>query len=184
MRRNLLKTQTSNPKPATPNCQKLTKITYRTNKFVTKITFHPSEPLYLCGMSMKGNRLYSIFKGKCPVCHEGKVFTYNNYFHPSKFDKMEERCSCCGHKYEIETGFFYGAMYVNYALTVAISVAAFVLTYLIYPETPYWVYIIIILTALIGLAPITYRAGRLIWMNFFSGYKADAIEKHKQQAHG
>lgn len=97
---------------------------------------------------------------------------------------MEQKCSYCGHKYEIETGFFYGAMYVNYALTVAISVAAFVLTYMIYSETPYWVYIIIILVALIGLAPITYRAGRIIWMYLFSRYDSKAIEKHKNREHG
>lgn len=129
-------------------------------------------------MSWKGTKLYSIFKGKCPVCHEGKVFTYKKAFHPKKFDKMEETCSCCGHKYEIETGFFYGAMYVGYALSVAFSVAAFVLTYLIYSETPYWVYIINILAILVLLAPVTFRGGRLIWMNFFSSYKKDACNKN------
>jgi uncharacterized protein (DUF983 family) len=126
-------------------------------------------------MIKKGNRLYSIFKGKCPVCHEGRVFTHKSVFHPGKFDKMNERCTSCGHKYEIETGFFYGAMYVAYALTVAISVATFILTYLIYPETPYWVYIINILAVLVLLAPVTFRGGRLIWINFFSSYKTDAI---------
>tara|TARA_B100000508_G_scaffold140085_2_gene140018 strand:+ start:26519 stop:26923 length:405 start_codon:yes stop_codon:yes gene_type:complete len=129
----------------------------------------------------KGNRLYSIFKGKCPVCHEGKVFTYNNVFNPSKFDKMEERCDKCGHKYEIETGFFYGAMYVAYALTVAISVATYVITYLIYPETPYWVYIINILVALIVMAPITFRGGRMIWINFFNSYDPEAVKKFEEK---
>ena len=124
-------------------------------------------------MKWKDNRLYSIFKGKCPKCHEGQVFKYKNFFHPIKFDKMEENCSICNHRYEIETGFFYGAMYVNYALTIAISVAVFLTTYLINDQTPYWVYIIVILTSLIGLAPITYRSGRLIWMNFFTRYDSN-----------
>jgi uncharacterized protein (DUF983 family) len=131
-------------------------------------------------MSWKDSRLYSIFKGTCPVCHEGKVFTYKSVFHPSKFDKMEERCPKCGHKYEIEPGFFYGAMYVAYALTVAISVATFVLTYLIYPETPYWVYIINILLMLIIMAPVTFRVGRMVWINFFNGYDPNAIQEHEK----
>jgi uncharacterized protein (DUF983 family) len=135
-------------------------------------------------MFKKGTKLYSIFNAKCPVCHEGKAFTYKNIFHPSKFDKMEERCDVCNHKYEIETGFFYGAMYVVYALTVAISVATFVLTfvltYLIYNETPYWVYIINILAVLIFLATFNFRAGRLIWMNLFSKYDPEAAEKHQK----
>lgn len=146
--------------------------------FVTKVTNKKLKSHYLCSMFKKGTRLYSIFNAKCPVCHEGKVFTYKNAFHPTKFDKMEERCTECGHKYEIETGFFYGAMYVGYALTVALSVAVFVSTYLIYNETPYWVYIINILASLIILAPVNFRAGRIIWMNLFNSYKPDAIEKH------
>jgi len=132
-------------------------------------------------MSWRENRLYSILNGTCPVCHEGKVFKYNKVFNPTKFDKMHERCSECGHKYEIETGFFYGAMYVAYALTVALSVASYVITYLIYSETPYWVYIINILVVLVVMAPITFRGGRLIWINLFHSYKPDAIEKFKKQ---
>ncbi|MDX1650962.1 MAG: DUF983 domain-containing protein [Brumimicrobium sp.] len=132
-------------------------------------------------MFKKGQKLYSIFNGKCPVCHEGKVFTHKSVFHPKKFDKMEERCQKCGHKYEIETGFFYGAMYVGYALTVAFSVATFILTYLIYQDTPYWVYIINILLILILLAPVTFRAGRLIWINFFSKYDEEAITEFEKK---
>lgn len=94
---------------------------------------------------------------------------------------MEERCDKCGHKYEIETGFFYGAMYVAYALTVAISVATYVITYLIYPETPYWVYIINILVALIVMAPITFRGGRMIWINFFNSYDPEAVKKFEEK---
>lgn len=132
-------------------------------------------------MGLKGNRLYSIFKGRCPVCHEGKVFKHKSVFHPKKFDQMHDKCESCGHKYEIETGFFYGAMYVAYALTVAISVATFILTYLFYSETPYWVYIINILVVLIIMAPITFRGGRLVWMNFFSSYNPDAIKNFKKE---
>lgn len=132
-------------------------------------------------MSWKEKRLYSILKGTCPVCHEGKVFKYNKVFHPTKFDKMHERCDKCGHKYEIETGFFYGAMYVAYALTVALSVATYVITYLIYRETPYWVYIINILVVLVVMAPVTFRGGRLIWINLFNSYKPDAIKEYQKK---
>jgi accessory gene regulator protein AgrB len=72
-------------------------------------------------------------------------------------------------------------MYVAYALSVAISVAAFLSTYLLFPETPYWAYIIIVLLSLVGMAPITFRGARLIWINFFSSYKSDAIDKFKKQ---
>lgn len=128
-------------------------------------------------MGLKGTKLYSIFNAKCPVCHEGRVFKYKSVYNIKKFDKMEETCSHCGHKYEMETGFFYGAMYVAYAVSVAFSVAAFLSTYLLFPNTPYWAYIIIVLSTLVILAPVTFRAGRLIWINFFSSYDPEKAKK-------
>lgn len=130
---------------------------------------------YLCNMEWKKTRVYSILNNRCPVCLEADVLKYKNAFHPSKFDKMHERCSNCNHKFEREPGFFYGAMYVGYAISVAFSVAIFCTTYLLFPDTPYWIYIILILGGLILLAPITYRGGRLIWLNIFNGYKPKEI---------
>lgn len=120
--------------------------------------------------SLKGYKPYSIFKHKCPVCHEGDVYKTNNPYHLKKFDKMYERCSYCGHKYEIETGFFYGAMYVSYALTVAIAVAIFVGTYVLFPQASYYHYIINIIVGMILLMPITFRFSRIVWMNLFSAF--------------
>lgn len=119
---------------------------------------------------MKNSMFYSIFKAKCPVCHQGEVYQSNQIYNLSKFDKMHERCSHCGHKYEIENGFWYGAMYVSYALTVAFSVASFILTYLFYPQATVWVYFGLIVLVLLGLAPVTFRLSRMIWMNFFTHY--------------
>ncbi|TNE56220.1 MAG: DUF983 domain-containing protein [Bacteroidetes bacterium] len=119
---------------------------------------------------MKSPKLYSILKGKCPVCLKGDVFKSSKAYRIREFDKMHENCSHCGHKYEIEQGFWYGAMYVSYALTVAISVFCFVVTYLLFPNAHSGVFIGVIAAALILMAPITYRASRMVWMNFFSKY--------------
>ena len=83
---------------------------------------------------------------------------------------MHERCSVCNHKYEIEPGFFIGAMYVSYGITVAISVVASVLTYLISPDAPYYMYMITISLGIILIMPFTYRISRLTWINMFSNY--------------
>jgi uncharacterized protein (DUF983 family) len=119
---------------------------------------------------MKGDKTYSIIHAKCPVCQEGDVFESKQIYNLKEFDKMHENCTICNHKYEIENGFWYGAMYVSYALTVAFSVATFILTYLFYPSASVWVYIGMIVLSLLVLAPITFRLSRLIWMNFFSSY--------------
>lgn len=121
-------------------------------------------------MGYKESMFYSVFKAKCPVCHEGDVYTSKKIYNLKEFDKMHDNCAVCGHKYEIENGFFYGAMYVSYAMTVAFSVATFLLTYWFWPNVQYYHFIINIILVVVILAPITYRGSRLIWMNLFSKY--------------
>ncbi len=129
-------------------------------------------------MGYKESMVYSVFKAKCPVCHEGDVFTSNKVYNIKEFDKMHDKCSVCGHKYEIENGFFYGAMYVSYAMTVAFSVATFLLTYWFWPNAEYYNYIINIILVVVLLAPITYRGSRLLWMKIFTKYNPDYKKKN------
>jgi len=121
-------------------------------------------------MRYKDSLFYSVFKAKCPVCHEGDVYISKKAYKLSEFDKMHEHCPACNHKFEIENGFFYGAMYVSYAMTVAFSIAIFILTYWFWPNAEYYHYIINIVVGIVALVPVTYRGSRLIWMNFFSRY--------------
>ena len=66
----------------------------------------------------KGSKLYSILFNKCPRCQIGKFWRHTN---PIKniFNKAEAddlRCSNCSLLFELEVGFWYGAMYVSYAI--------------------------------------------------------------------
>lgn len=128
---------------------------------------------------MRSSMWVSVFKAKCPVCHEGDVFDNKGIYDIRDMDKMHATCSNCGHKFEKELGFWYGAMFVSYALTVAASVATFVLTYLIYPEATVWVYIAAITVMAFILSPINFRASRLLWMNMFSKFN-NKISKNEQ----
>ena len=119
---------------------------------------------------MKGSFWYSVFKEKCPVCHEGDVFLDSNPYHLKTLDKMHRNCSCCGHKFEKEHGFWYGSMYISYGLTVILSSAVFLITYLLSPVVNAWLYIGVIIFVVFVLAPITFRLSRMLWMNIFSHY--------------
>ncbi len=121
---------------------------------------------------MKVSLLASILKGKCPVCRQGDAFLGKSIYDVKNMDKMPTNCSHCGHKFEREPGFWVGAMYSSYAITVAFSVAIFVLTFLIYPAASSWLYISIISVGMVVLAPVTFRLSRMMWMNFFSKYDA------------
>lgn len=123
-------------------------------------------------MAYKDTKIYSILGNKCPKCHEGKFFNYNNPYNLSNFYKMDDHCSVCGEKFTREPGFFFGAMFVSYALNVAWFVAGWVATLVLLPEEEN---LLLIASIIVGfglvMAPLTYRLSRLIWINFFVGYE-------------
>ena len=123
-------------------------------------------------MVKKGTKLFSIIYGKCPKCHEGDFFKYGFTFDPSKITKLHENCSNCGLKYMMEPSFFYGAMYVNYGITVAISVLVFLITKLGFDLTLLSSFLTV-LAALVLLAPINLRLSRILWINLFVSYKKE-----------
>ena len=83
----------------------------------------------------KGSKLYSILFNKCPKCHTGSFWASDNPF-KNMFFSTENSCKTCENcslNYELETGFWYGAMYVSYALSVAIMVLFWTSTNFFYP---------------------------------------------------
>lgn len=120
-------------------------------------------------MLKKGSKLYSILTGTCPRCQEESMYIDKNPYNLSKVYKMHENCSHCGLHYKIEPSFFYGAMYVSYAVGVAFSVAAFIISYVFFNSSLKTAFIAIV-TTLIALMPISMRVSRNIWINFFISY--------------
>lgn len=127
-------------------------------------------------MFKKGTKAYSIFKNKCPKCHEGHFFEDDNPLHLKKVLKMHERCPNCNFKYQIEPSFFYGAMYVSYGLSVAMSVATFVILYML--KLNFVQIFIGIIVSLILFTPFALRLARLIYINLFVGYDPDYKDEH------
>ncbi len=121
-------------------------------------------------MFKKGTKFYSITKGKCPKCHEGEFFKNRCTFHPTKVTELYDNCPNCNLKYMLEPSFYYGAMYVNYGITVAISIAAFIIAKLGFNCNLLQSFLIVI-AALFILAPINLRLARILWINMFVGYE-------------
>ena len=123
---------------------------------------------------MKGTKLYSIFTGTCPVCHSAKMYKNKNAYAISQTLQMHERCTHCDTKFKIEPSFFYGAMYVSYAVGIAFAVAAFTISYGMLGTSLTTAFIAIVLT-LISFLPIITRVSRNIWINFFLKYDKSKV---------
>jgi uncharacterized protein (DUF983 family) len=118
----------------------------------------------------KGTKLYSILKLKCPHCHEGDFFKAHPY-NISKAGDIHETCPVCGEKNQKEPGFYYGAMYVSYALGAAVFISTFTIMNLFLPNFDWINYLFIVIGLLVILTPLLYALSKIIWANFFYSYK-------------
>jgi uncharacterized protein (DUF983 family) len=126
---------------------------------------------------MKQTKFYSVLYNKCPYCHEGDFFIDKNPFKLKTFDKQHQNCPVCHNTYMPENGFYYGAMYVSYALDIALGVALFILSNVIFNGGT-TVFLILFVVLILGLWTIIFRKARLIWINFFIKYdKTKAVTK-------
>jgi uncharacterized protein (DUF983 family) len=123
-------------------------------------------------MFKRGTKIYSVLKAKCPRCHEGDFFKYTFTFNPSKITQLHDNCPKCNLRYMMEPSFFYGAMYVNYGITVALSVVTFLIASLAFEAMLLQSFAAIIVTLLL-LTPLNLRLSRIIWINMFVNYETN-----------
>jgi hypothetical protein len=118
---------------------------------------------------MSSQRIFSLLKGKCPKCETGDVFKTKGNLFLFRMPVMHETCPHCGHKFEREPGFFFGAMYVSYALAVAEMVSIIVAWTVLLPnaEYDYKIILLFVITLVLLLFP-NFRLSRIIWMYFFT----------------
>jgi uncharacterized protein (DUF983 family) len=127
-------------------------------------------------MLKKGSKLNSILTGSCPKCQNESMYLDKNPLHLSKVLKMNENCSHCGLKYQIEPSFFYGAMYVSYGLNVAVGIAAFIVSFVFFKTTIEQSFLTIVIS-LIVLFPFVLRLSRNLYINMFVSYDPKAGKK-------
>ena len=127
-------------------------------------------------MLKKGSKLNSILTGSCPKCQNESMYVDTNPLHLGNVLKMNENCSHCGLKYQIEPSFFYGAMYVSYGLNVAVGIAAFIISHLFIGLTLVHSFLAIIGTLLLSF-PIVLRWARNIYINLFITYDPNATKE-------
>jgi hypothetical protein len=77
-------------------------------------------------------------------------------------------------KYEREPGFYYGAMYVSYALGVALFVTIWTSCNLWLPWLNAWGQIGLVVFFTIALSPYLFALSKIIWANMFIKYDKNA----------
>lgn len=112
------------------------------------------------------DKTLSILQCKCPSCLKGKMFCSQGNPILFKIPKMSKYCAQCEHKFEMEPGFFFGAMYVSYALAVAEMIACFII-FRGFMELSNLTLLLIIAGVAFLTSTFNYRISRAIWVYIF-----------------
>ncbi|MBC7935604.1 MAG: DUF983 domain-containing protein [Rhizobacter sp.] len=116
----------------------------------------------------------TLFNHKCPHCRTGNIFEDDGSYNLKSFMKMNDNCTVCGQRTEIEKGFYYGTGYVSYAISIAFSVSTFVAWWVIIGISVnddrifWWLGVNIVLMLI--LQPYFMRLSRVVWLSFFVKY--------------
>ena len=120
-------------------------------------------------MSIMWNKLYSICAFKCPKCLKGEFFESHPY-NLRKIGEVKTHCPKCKTNYILEPGFYFGAMYVSYALGVGVFVLIWLLCDSIFHDDSVWITISIISGSIFLLSPLMFSLSKIIWANIFIHY--------------
>jgi hypothetical protein len=114
----------------------------------------------------KKNKLSVIVNMKCPRCHEGDLYsapiTEGIY-------KMYKECPKCKQPYELEPGFYWGAMYVGYGLSAFYMLSTVCIFLLGFNLSVNMSFAISILGG-IFIFPFIARVARSIWIHMNVSY--------------
>jgi uncharacterized protein (DUF983 family) len=122
-------------------------------------------------MAENRSLLYSILNFKCPRCRRGDMFPSGTLFSFNKFDKMNRQCVHCGQSFEPEPGYYFGAMFISYALNATLFIFIWiVMTYIMEDISLLWIVGVIIVFSII-LLPVIFRLSRSLWISIFIPYQ-------------
>ena len=102
---------------------------------------------------------------KCPRCGEGDLFEDGNPYNLGKLADMPKRCPSCDQVFEPEAGFYYGAMWISYAVGVFLSLILVGLLVLI--RVPVLYAFLAVVAFHLLFSPYLFRLSRSVWLSFY-----------------
>jgi uncharacterized protein (DUF983 family) len=126
-----------------------------------------------------GRALWAMVRQRCPRCRRGRMFR-------GSF-AMNDPCPECGLVFQREEGYFLGAMYVSYALSVVLIGAVYLIVTTWLPGIGVVPTMLLTLVLYLPFAPAVFRYSRVIWIYFDRAMfptdsSASAYEKLRQNS--
>ena len=114
----------------------------------------------------------NIFAMRCPKCHGDTLFK-TKLWEFKKMLSMKEECGNCGQHFELEPGFYWGAMYIAYGISSAVILGTFIILRFVIGYTMMQSYIAVCILILF-LIPYVFRLARSLWIHIHVKYDPEA----------
>ena len=126
-------------------------------------------------MNKKKTQLGSIVGLRCPHCHATSMFENPSTYSFKDLGPVKEKCDECGTNLKPESGFYFGAAYASYGITVAMWISivvilktldAFGIIQYAFLSNPLTLLVTGIVCTLVFF-PYIFRLSRSIWAHMF-----------------
>ncbi|MHA7131428.1 DUF983 domain-containing protein [Algoriphagus namhaensis] len=114
-------------------------------------------------MMSKPSKLGAILGAKCPQCRQGSLFPVS-IFSFRRLIAVNHYCPNCKANFQPEPDFFYGAMYISYAFSVALVIASLVAMNVLFDEPELWMYITTVIVSNALLFPAMLRYSKVLYL--------------------
>src|ERR1700687_3477926 len=100
--------------------------------------------------------ILAALQERCPRCREGAMFCGRV--------TMNDSCPWCGLRFEREQGYFMGAMYFSYALSIPLLGVLILIGYLLLPNLRFEFIVLLATVAYLPFVPMVFRYSRVLWI--------------------
>ncbi len=114
-------------------------------------------------MSERKGLVPAMIGARCPQCREGKLFPVS-ILSFRKITEVNHYCDNCNANFQPEPDFFYGAMYISYAFSVALVIATFVAVGVLFTDPELWMYITPVVILNLFLFPAMIRYSKVVYL--------------------
>lgn len=122
---------------------------------------------------------------KCPVCGKSNLFKSKHSYDFKNILVMNPKCTNCNEDFEVEPGFYQGAMYMSYIITCAMSIAILPIYIALNFSRQKFLdnamyYILSCIILLIITAPYVTQLSRAIWLTVHIKYFKDSNKSENE----
>lgn len=118
----------------------------------------------------KISKTQAILTAKCPQCREGNLFEGSKMSFKN-LSAINHECKICKANLMPEPDFYYGAMYISYAFSVALVITALVALNVLIQKPALWMYLSSVFIGNILLLPLMLRYSKVLYLYLASKLK-------------